>query len=165
MPRLELFPFRHRDPRTRKWSRARYRAERHEIAELLVPSAPVRITARESTTKRETFDREFDADTGLGRSSDLPAVKAISQLHRLADIEADFLKLNLRQSALDLFQFVFGHRGLPVCLGEVRQLDDLLSARSVPVTWAISFQQVGSFFCLLQRVSVKVSDIATCSGP
>jgi len=33
MPRLELFPFRYRDPRTGKWVRARHRAERHEIAE------------------------------------------------------------------------------------------------------------------------------------
>jgi hypothetical protein len=32
MPRLELFPFRYRDPVTGKWIRARYRAERHEIA-------------------------------------------------------------------------------------------------------------------------------------
>lgn len=32
MKRLELFPFRYRDPRTRKWIRARYVAERHEIA-------------------------------------------------------------------------------------------------------------------------------------
>jgi hypothetical protein len=32
MPRLELFPFRCRDPRTGKWIRARYVAERHEIA-------------------------------------------------------------------------------------------------------------------------------------
>jgi len=31
-PRLELFPFRFRDPRTGKWIRARYRAERREIA-------------------------------------------------------------------------------------------------------------------------------------
>ncbi len=30
--RLELFLFRYRDPRTGKWVRARYRAERHEIA-------------------------------------------------------------------------------------------------------------------------------------
>ena len=30
-PRLELFPFRYRDPRTGKWVRARYVAERHEI--------------------------------------------------------------------------------------------------------------------------------------
>ena len=33
MPRLELFPFRYRDPRTGRWVRARYVAERHEIAE------------------------------------------------------------------------------------------------------------------------------------
>ena len=32
MPRLELFPFRYRDPRTGRWIRARYVAERHEIA-------------------------------------------------------------------------------------------------------------------------------------
>jgi hypothetical protein len=32
MPRLELFPFRYRDLVTGKWVRARYRAERHEIA-------------------------------------------------------------------------------------------------------------------------------------
>lgn len=32
MPRLELFRFRFRDPVTRKWIRARYRAERQEIA-------------------------------------------------------------------------------------------------------------------------------------
>ena len=32
MPRLGLFPFRYRDPRTGKWKRARYVAERHIIA-------------------------------------------------------------------------------------------------------------------------------------
>lgn len=32
MPRLELFPFRNRDPITGKWTRARYVAERHAIA-------------------------------------------------------------------------------------------------------------------------------------
>ena len=32
MPRLELYPFRYRDPVTGKWVRARYKAERHEIA-------------------------------------------------------------------------------------------------------------------------------------
>ena len=31
MPK-ELFPFRYRDPLTGKWTRARYLAERHEIA-------------------------------------------------------------------------------------------------------------------------------------
>jgi hypothetical protein len=31
-PRLELFAFRYRDPRTGKWIRARYVAELHEIA-------------------------------------------------------------------------------------------------------------------------------------
>ena len=31
-PRVELFPFRYHDPRTGKWIRARYRAERQEIA-------------------------------------------------------------------------------------------------------------------------------------
>ena len=31
-PRLVLFAFRYRDPRTGKWVRARYRAERQEIA-------------------------------------------------------------------------------------------------------------------------------------
>lgn len=30
-PRLELFAFRYRDPRTGKWIRARYRAEQHEL--------------------------------------------------------------------------------------------------------------------------------------
>ena len=33
MPRLELFPFRFRDPLTGKWKRTRYVAERHVIAE------------------------------------------------------------------------------------------------------------------------------------
>ena len=32
MPRLELFPFRYRDRVTGKWVKARYVAERHEIA-------------------------------------------------------------------------------------------------------------------------------------
>src|SRR5436190_6268077 len=32
MPRLELFPFRYRDPVSRKWVKARYVAERHVIA-------------------------------------------------------------------------------------------------------------------------------------
>jgi len=43
-PRLELFAFRYRDPRTGKWVRARYRAEQEEIAaryaewEIMVPA-------------------------------------------------------------------------------------------------------------------------------
>jgi len=43
-PRLELFPFRYRDPRTGKWVRVRYRAEQQEIAaryaewEIMVPA-------------------------------------------------------------------------------------------------------------------------------
>jgi len=32
MPRLELFPFRYRNTVTGKWAKARYVAERHEIA-------------------------------------------------------------------------------------------------------------------------------------
>lgn len=32
VPRLELYPFRYRDPRTGKWVKARYKAEWHEIA-------------------------------------------------------------------------------------------------------------------------------------
>jgi hypothetical protein len=32
MPRLELFPFRYRSPITGKWVKARYVAEKHEIA-------------------------------------------------------------------------------------------------------------------------------------
>ena len=32
-PRVELFHFRFRDPRTGKWTRARYAATREEIAE------------------------------------------------------------------------------------------------------------------------------------
>ena len=33
VPRLELFPFRFRDPLTGKWMRARYVAERHELVQ------------------------------------------------------------------------------------------------------------------------------------
>ena len=33
MPRLELFAFRLRDPRTGKWVRARHRCEQHELQE------------------------------------------------------------------------------------------------------------------------------------
>ena len=88
-----------------------------DARETLVPPAPVQITARESVAKREMAEvREFDAVTGLQRSSNL-RVEAISQLQRLADIETDFLKQDLSQCALDLFQFVFGHRGRPVCFG------------------------------------------------
>ena len=36
MGQVELFPFRFRDPVTGKWIRARYRAERHEIAQRYV---------------------------------------------------------------------------------------------------------------------------------
>ena len=43
MPRLELFPFRYRDPLTGKWVKARYRAERDEIA---ARHAEFEITAR-----------------------------------------------------------------------------------------------------------------------
>ena len=37
MPRLELFPFRFRDPVTGKWIKARYVAERHVIEARYAP--------------------------------------------------------------------------------------------------------------------------------
>jgi len=40
MPRLELFPFRYRDRLTGKWVKARYVAERHEIARV-TPSGEI----------------------------------------------------------------------------------------------------------------------------
>ena len=79
----------------------------------LIPSASVRVNSGEAVPKREITDREFGAVTGLRRRSDLPGVEAIGQLQRLAEIEAMLLKLELRQGAPDLFQVVFGHRGLP----------------------------------------------------
>jgi hypothetical protein len=52
-PRLELFPFRYRNPRTGKWVRARYVAERHEIAE--------RFTEFEILGPAEVRDVDTDA--------------------------------------------------------------------------------------------------------
>jgi hypothetical protein len=52
-PRLELFHFRYRDPRTGKWIRARYRADRDEIA--------ARYEEWEITRPAEIRDVEPDA--------------------------------------------------------------------------------------------------------
>ena len=53
MPRLELFPFRYRDPLTGKWVNARYVAEGHEIA--------ARYTQWEITGPAEIRDINTDA--------------------------------------------------------------------------------------------------------
>ena len=66
-PRLELFAFRHRDPRFGKWFRARYRAERQEIAarcaewEITGPAEmqDVNPEARYSTPHKSPLDAEL----------------------------------------------------------------------------------------------------------
>jgi hypothetical protein len=67
MRRLELFAFRYRDPRTGKWVRARYCAQRHEIAarysewEIMGPAEvrDVDPAARYFTPHKSPFDAEL----------------------------------------------------------------------------------------------------------
>jgi hypothetical protein len=66
-PRLELFPFRFRDPITGKWVRARYRAQRDEIAARyteweIISEAEIRDVdpnARPFTPHRSPLDAEL----------------------------------------------------------------------------------------------------------
>ena len=78
-PRLELFAFRYRDPRTGKWARARYRAEMHEIearyAEWQITGPPeVRDVDSDARTfsPHEPFKLMMDAE--LRRQSERPPV-------------------------------------------------------------------------------------------
>jgi hypothetical protein len=67
MPRLELFPFRYRDELTGKWKRARYVAERHEIAERFAEYeilGPVEI--REVDPEARTFNPHHSVLSNLG---------------------------------------------------------------------------------------------------
>ena len=83
MPRLELFLFRSRDPRTGKWVRALYCAERHEIAarsvdrEIIGPaeSRDVETEARYYTPHATLIDVQPDLQPTLD------ALEALSVLH------------------------------------------------------------------------------------
>ena len=63
--RLELFPFRYRDPLTGKWVRARYRAERHEIAARYVEweiTGPAEVRDVDPQARRFTPHCTFKVD-------------------------------------------------------------------------------------------------------
>ncbi len=62
-PRLELFAFRYRDARTGKWIRARYRAERHEIA---ARYAEFEIIGEPEVRNVDPGARYFNPQTGAG---------------------------------------------------------------------------------------------------
>jgi len=73
-PRIELHPFRYRDPRTGKWNRARYVATREEIearyAEWeIVGAAEIRQVDPEA---RDFTPHKPPTDAGLRRSSERP---------------------------------------------------------------------------------------------
>ena len=64
-PRLELIPFRYRDPLTGKWVRAQYRAEQHEIG--------THYSAWEIIGQAETRDVDPDARPFTPHKSPLDA--------------------------------------------------------------------------------------------
>ena len=71
MGRLELFPFRFRDPVTGRWVRARYRAERHDIARRYTEyeiTGPPEIRDGDPHARRFTPHAERPRDAGSRRS-------------------------------------------------------------------------------------------------
>ena len=90
-PRIELFPFRYRDPRTGKWIRARYVATREDIAARYAEweiTGPVEIRdvdpdAR-AFTPHASFKQMMDAE--LRRYSERPP-----ELHPAIDAAEAFL--------------------------------------------------------------------------
>ena len=77
MPRIELFAFRYRDPRTRKWIRARYVATREEIAaryaewEIIGPAEVRNVDpAARAFSPHRPFKQMMDAE--LRRYSEQP---------------------------------------------------------------------------------------------
>ena len=80
-PRLELFPFRFRDPVTGKWVRARYRAELHEIttryADFEITGAP---EIREISSRANYFTQNQGATPLANLGSVLTIRKAKSAL-------------------------------------------------------------------------------------
>src|SRR6185369_15895542 len=79
-PRLELFPFRYRDPRTGKWIRARYVAELHEIKQRYIEweiIGPPEIREISSEDRHFTPHRQIPSAT-----SNLGAVWTIARSAR-----------------------------------------------------------------------------------
>jgi hypothetical protein len=62
-PRLELFPFHYRDPRTGKWVRARYVAELHEVAARF---AELELIGEPEVRDVDPNARYFNPQTGAG---------------------------------------------------------------------------------------------------
>jgi hypothetical protein len=89
MPRLELFPFRYRDLVTGKWVRARYRAERHEIA--------LRHADYEITGPAEIRD----VDPGAGRFTPHPERMTNAELRIACEPPPDFQPHLATPSAID----------------------------------------------------------------
>jgi hypothetical protein len=62
MPRIELFTFHYRDPRTGRWIRARYRAERNEIASRY---AEFELVGTPEIREVDPDDRRFSPHSGV----------------------------------------------------------------------------------------------------
>jgi len=74
MDRLELFLFSYRDPRTGKWIRGRYRAERHEIAARYAEFEVIREPEiREIDRDLQRFSPHGDAGQPPGPAPQRPA--------------------------------------------------------------------------------------------
>jgi len=101
-PRLELFPFRFRDPLTGKWARARYRAERRDIeeryAEFEIIGPP---EIREVNRDARSFDPHFKLMTNaeLRRLGEKPLEFAphLATPPAIDAVEAFLVRLYLRR--------------------------------------------------------------------
>ena len=68
---MELYPFRYRDPLTGKWVKARYVAERHEIAARyqeweITGAAEIRASRYQRATSAHIPGGEFAAERSAG---------------------------------------------------------------------------------------------------
>jgi hypothetical protein len=100
MPRLELFPFRYRDPRTGKWIRARYRAQRYEIAARYAEweiTGPAEVRDVDPDARAFSPHAPFNAmiDAELRRFSERPPELAESST--IDEREAFLVRLFLRR--------------------------------------------------------------------
>ena len=98
--RIELFPFRFRDPVTGKWVRARYRADRHEIAARYAQweiTGPAEIRDENAEKPRFTPHAKLTADPrGFGERLQEPPPH-LAEPPALDAVEAFLVGLFLRR--------------------------------------------------------------------
>jgi len=83
-PRLELFPFRYRDPVTGKWVRARYVAELHEIKQRYVEWEIIGAPEVREVSSDERHFSPHQRETPLGNLGTILTIAGLKPGRRVA---------------------------------------------------------------------------------